>query len=231
MQSRLTKKQVDDGDAPSAPTQPTQIGRGTGGEDVVFTNTKPAEYQVEGITIKSEPTDESEPEVEWHGDGETPSQRSETANLDQMYGDEDDMLDAFNSDQAEREEDLYHSSVPPRLVRGDSIATESFAMRGGLGNRDTSIGSGFQLPEPTFNPDAVSNYPDGRSTTRTSAHHGPTSMIEEEEEQTRTSTKRKAPRGVEEADRAVEEAELALLEIQARKRLLAARSARDSLLP
>lgn len=212
----LTVLQVDDDNAASARMPQPQIGRSTIGEDVVFTNTRAAE-QTADVTIKSEPIDDDDDDardVAGPADGEAPRRRSTSVP---------------DPEEDEGDEDLYRSSVSPQLVRGISIATDSFEMHGGLGDRDIRAGTDTQSPEPASDLHISPAYLESRQQSRTPAHNRHASMIEGEG-QRRPSNKRKAPREVEEANHAVEEAELALLEVQARKRLLAARSARDSLM-
>ena len=179
-------------------------------QELAFTSSRPIKIETDAIAIKDEPESDEEEEQEQDENEETEPANS-AAELHSEGADYNPSeMNAFRSPRPDsEEEDLYTSSVSPRYIRGPSISSDTLAMHGGLGERSASP----PRPSVQFAESIDSSAP------------GPSIG------QGQTSTKRKAPHVKDAADHDVEDAELALLEIQAKRRLNAARRVRDSLVP
>lgn len=204
---------MDEDDATPSPVIPNNAPDAQD-QELAFTGTRPIKIETDAITIKDEP--ESDDEVEEEEDEDEGTDREPADSGAELHSEDANHtaseMNAFRSprpNSEDQEEDLYTSSVSPRHIRGPSISSDNFTMHGGLGERSAS------RPRPSV------RFAGRIGSTDASPSVG----------QSQTSTKRKAPHERDAADDEVEDAELALLEIQAKRRLNAARKARDSLVP
>lgn len=186
------KPQVNEDDVSPPPSAFSRNVPDADGADLAFTATRRAAKTAEYVEIKEEePTDDED------GSGSPPppqdsdvtsSPRSQTPPPIVSAGN----TSAFNNAARGADDDeLYESSVPPRLVRGESVRTDSYQMYGGLGERQVSTSGGARSP---------------------------TRGLQEASRLAGALSKRKAPCEIEAADDEVEDAELELMEIQAKKR-------------